>query len=79
MVVLLLVEGLGVNGFKGIPPMKLREFLGEIILYFVTPLTHAYLHRDLGHTAVKHLVPVRSVVEEHVGVWVDSCKGEVGV
>ena len=71
--------GFWVNGFKVIPHMKLRHFLGDSILSFVTPLTHACLHRKLGHAVVKHLVPVSSVVEEHVGVWVDGCKGEFRV
>ena len=75
----MLVEGIGVNGFEGIPYMKLRELLGNSILSFVTPSMHACLHRRLGHAVVKHLVPVSSVVEEHVGIWVDGCKGEVGV
>ena len=59
--------------------MKLGEFLGDSILSFVTPLTHACLHRKLFHAAVKHLVPVSAVIEEHVGIWKDGCKGEVGV
>ena len=79
MVVLLFVEGFGVNGFEEFPHMKLREFLGDSILSFVTPSTHACLHRKLGHAAVKHLVAVRSVVEVDVGVWVDGCKGGVGI
>ena len=53
--------------------------MGYSILSFVTPSTHACLHRNLGHAAVKHLVPVSYEVEEHVGVWVDGFKGEVGV
>ena len=59
--------------------MNLGEFLGDIILYFVTPSTHACLHRKLGHAAVNHLVPVSAAIEEHVCIWVDGCKGEVGV
>ena len=58
--------------------MKLGEFLGDSILSFVTSLTHACLHRQLGNAAVKYLVPFSAVIEEHVGIWVDGCKGEVG-
>ena len=75
----MLVEGLGINGFEGIPHIKLRELLGDSILSFVTPLTHTCLHIKLGHAAVKHLVPVSSIVEEHMGFWVDGCKDEFGL
>ena len=49
--------------------MKLGEFLGESILSFVTPSTHACLHRQLGHAAVKHLVPVSAVIGS---MWVSG-------